>query len=227
MYKIGIVTALTEESSQLKQCFGDCVKLHVDAVYTVYEYRYCDKSIYLINSGVGEIAGALASQYLILKFGAECILNVGVVGSLNRNYVRGQLVVVKEVVNYDFTARYSDDSVAGIYIGKDSFVLQADKRLPILFDSFASLPKVRIASADKFVDDKELKDRLVDKFGCDICDMESCGILFACENSNVPYLMIKCISDNADENAQESFEEAINGGVEQYVKYISEFIKTL
>lgn len=227
MLKIGIVTALTEESSLLKQCFGNCVKVHEDGVYKVYEYNYFGKSIYLINSGVGEIAGALASQYLILSLGAECILNVGVVGSLNKKYKRGQLVVVKEIVHYDFTAKYSDDSVAGIYIGKDSFDMRADERLPQKFMHFATLPQVRIASADKFVDDKELKYRLVDKFGCDICDMESCGIYFACENNKVPYLLVKCISDNADENAEESFEQAISGGVEHYVEYISEFIKTL
>ncbi|MDE6551036.1 MAG: 5'-methylthioadenosine/S-adenosylhomocysteine nucleosidase [Clostridia bacterium] len=224
---IGIVTALADESVYLRQCFGTVINLFRDGGYTVYQYKFADKNIFMINCGVGEIAAALATQYLIFHYNVGCLLNVGLVGSLCDEYKRGQLVAVKEIVHYDFTRMYSDDEIAGIHMGHESFVLSFDTPLLDNFVTMSQLPAVRIASGDKFVDVTALKLRLADKFGCEICDMESAGIHFACVNSNVPYIMIKCVSDNADEGANESFYEAIDGGVKQYVDYVKKFIINL
>lgn len=226
MDRIGIITALADESTCLRENIGEYSGCS-DGIYKVYRYKFLGKDIYLINSGVGEIAAALAAQYLISQFKVQALFNVGLVGSLNKQYKRGDLVAVKEIVHYDFTVRYSDDSVAGVYIGKDSSVFEADRRLIDALEVIADIPQVRIATADKFVDDSTLKSRLISKFGCDICDMESMGLYFACEKYNVPLLMIKCVSDNADENAEVSFSEAINGGVRQYVDYVAKLLEKI
>lgn len=226
-YKIGIVTALADESVHLRECFGIATCVHEDGAYAVSEYSFAGKSIYMVNSGVGEIAAALATQHLIYRYGVNCILNVGLVGSLCDEFKRGQLVAVNEIVHYEFTASYSDEQVEGIYIGHDSYILSADTSMLDAFLSISRLPLARIATGNKFVDATDLKNKLAVKFGCKICDMESAGIHFACINSGVPYVMIKCISDNADEDANESFTQAIDGGVRHYVDYVKTFIANI
>ena len=86
---------------------------------------------------------------------------------------------------------------------------------------------VRIVSGDKFVDDNEFRDWLINHFGGEICDMESAGIYFACKNHNVPFLMIKAVSDSADDNANEDFQATIDAGVTFYVEAVKTLIDYL
>ena len=86
---------------------------------------------------------------------------------------------------------------------------------------------MRIASGDKFVNDSAFKNMLVERFSCDICDMESAGLFFVCERYNLPLIMVKCVSDNADEGADESFSRVVDAGVGQYVACVKELLKQL
>ena len=115
----------------------------------------------------------------------------------------------------------------GIHIDRDSAILTPSIAIAEKSEHLAVLPKVRIASGDKFVNDSAFKNMLVERFSCDICDMESAGLFFVCERYNLPLIMVKCVSDNADESADESFNEAINAGVGQYVACVKELLKQL
>lgn len=226
MERVGIVTALADESAVLRENLGQYMGTDSGA-YEVHKYLLEGKSVYLINSGVGEIAAALAAQYLALQYKADAILNVGLVGSLNKDLKRGCLALVKEAVHYDFSRSYTDASCMGIHIGRDSAILTPDISIAEKSEHLSLLPKVRIASGDKFVNDSAFKEMLVNKFGCDICDMESAGLFFACERFDLPLIMVKCVSDNADEGADVSFNEVVNAGVGQYVTCVKELLKQL
>lgn len=226
MERVGIVTALADESAILRENLGQYLGADC-GVYEVHKYLLEGKQVYLINSGVGEIAAAMAAQYLAMQYKIEIVLNVGLVGSLNKNLRRGMLALVKEVVHYDFTPSYSDISRMGIHIDRDSAILTPSIAIAEKSEHFSELPKVRIASGDKFVNDSAFKNMLVERFSCDICDMESAGLFFVCERYNLPLIMVKCVSDNADESADESFNEAINAGVGQYVARVKELLKQL
>lgn len=226
MKRVGIVTALADESDVLRDNLGQYLGT-IEGAFVVYKYLLEGKQIFLINSGVGEIAAAMAAQYLITDCHADIILNVGLVGSLSKSLKRGMLALVKEVVHYDFTRSYSDPSCTGIHIGRDSAILTPDISVAEKSERLFLLPKVRIASGDKFVNDSAFKEMLVTKFNCDICDMESAGLFFVCERFNLPLIMVKCVSDNADEDADENFNHAINAGVGQYVSGVKELLKHL
>ena len=72
MERVGIVTALADESAVLRENLGQYMGTDSGA-YEVHKYLLEGKSVYLINSGVGEIAAALAAQYLALQYKAEAI----------------------------------------------------------------------------------------------------------------------------------------------------------
>ena len=83
MERVGIVTALADESAILRENLGQYLGADC-GVYEVHKYLLEGKQVYLINSGVGEIAAAMAAQYLAMQYKIEIVLNVGLVGSLNK-----------------------------------------------------------------------------------------------------------------------------------------------
>lgn len=224
--RIGMVVALPDESKHLLKAFGDKAATYKFGNIVVTEYDYRAAKIYVADSGVGEISAALSTQLLILQFKAEVILNFGVVGGLTSDLDCGGVAYVGEIVHYDFTASYKDKDAAGKYLFQpESFIFPADKNMLQLAKEVIGDKKVaRIVTGDKFVDDNEFRDWLIGHFGGEICDMESAGIYFACRNHNVPFLMIKAVSDSADENAEADFNATINAGVTFYVDAVQKLI---
>lgn len=145
---------------------------------------------------VGEIAAAAACQLLITEFKVGLIFNFGVVGALTEQTSLLSNVLVKSVVHYDMDTSAIDKLPQGRYGCFDGVAVECDKTLINKALSVVSLPVVTCASADKFVADPAQKALLASKFGADICDMESAGVLFTCKFNNVPCLMVKCISDS-------------------------------
>ena len=192
--KIGIFTAMEKEATSFLQ--ADAVKEVVGA-FTFYKFALGKHSAVLCcPPTVGEIGASSACQLLITKYNVDCILNFGVVGALTPKTSVQSFVYVKDVVHYDMDVSQADGYPVGKYVCFDNVAVQCDKTLLDKALQFNNLPTVRCASADKFVGTAEGKTALNKKFGAEICDMESAGILFACRFNNVPCLLVKCISDS-------------------------------
>ncbi|MCH5157118.1 MAG: 5'-methylthioadenosine/S-adenosylhomocysteine nucleosidase [Clostridiales bacterium] len=199
--KIGIFTAMEKEAASFLQ--EDAVKETVGA-FTLYKFMLGKHSAVLCcPPSVGEIAASAACQLLITKYNVDCILNFGVVGALTPKASVQSFVYVKDVVHYDMDVSLADGFPVGKYGCFDDVAVQCDKSLLNKALHFNNLPAVRCASADKFVGTVEGKTDLNIKFGADICDMESAGILFACRFNNVPCLLVKCISDSLTDGFEE------------------------
>ena len=192
--KIGIFTAMEKEASSFLKC--DVVK-EVVGGFTVYRFALGKHDAVLCcPPSVGEIAASAACQLLITKYNVDCILNFGVVGALTPKASVQSFVYVKDVVHYDMDVSAADGTPVGRYGCFDDVAVQCDQTLLRKAKQLNDLPRVRCASADKFVDGSEQKLELNYNFGAEICDMESAGILFACRFNSVPCLLVKCISDS-------------------------------
>lgn len=229
MKRIGLVVALEAERNSLYLKLGDYLKKENYGNIVVTQFKKGDLQIYMADSGIGEISAALATQLLIIKYGVEIIINFGVVGSLVNKYNSGDVVLVGEVVHYDFSMQLSDKNMAGKYpFSRDNFVLNANiKYLEIAKQLLGNINIVRIASGDKFVDMTDMKNWLVNHFSCEICDMESAGIHLACSNNSIPYIMIKAVSDNADESAAQDFAETVTKGISFYINAVEAIIDAI
>lgn len=227
--RIGMVVALPEEQEHLIKSFGKYVDKYKFGEIKVTEFNYKDCKIFMADSGVGEIAAALSTQLLILKFNVDVILNFGVVGGLSSDLDCGGVAYVGEIVHYEFTTSCKNKEMAGKYLFQpDSFVFNADKQmLKLAKKVIGDCKVVRIVSGDKFVDDNEFRNWLINHFGGEICDMESAGIYFACINHDIPFLMIKAVSDSADDNASADFNATIDAGVTFYADAVKKFIDYL
>lgn len=229
MRKIGLVVAMEEEMSEIYGKLGKFIAIEEKGALKISIFENDGVSLYLIGSGIGEIAAAIATSILINEYSVEAIINFGVVGALNSKYKSKDVVFVNEVVHYDFTFSVSDETQYGKYaFNRNNFVNKIDEQtIGLAQKALGEIPHVRLATADKFVDSAKLKNVLVEKFQADICDMESMGLYIACRNWAIPLFMIKAVSDDADETAQISFEEIIKGGVNFYIVAVKKLIEIL
>lgn len=190
--RIGIFTALEEESRSFLQHAESCVQV---GDFTVWKLDIGD--VYLCRPPVvGEIAAAAACQLLISRFNVQAILNFGVVGALTEQTRTFSTMYVHSVVHYAKDTTGIDDCPLGQYECFPSVAVDTDGDLLKTALTVHKLPVVRCASADKFVADSGEKSMLNSLFGADICDMESAGVLFTCKFNGVPCLLIKCVSDS-------------------------------
>lgn len=191
--KIGIFTVQREASSFLR---ADAVKQTV-GMFTVYKFTLGKHDAVLCcPPSVGEISASAACQLLITDYHVDCIFNFGVVGALTPKMSTQSFVYVKDVVHYDMDTSVVEGYPVGKYSCFDDVAVTCCQTLLAKAMKINSLPAVRCASADKFVDGAEPKTALHKQFGADICDMESAGILFTCRFNNVPCLLVKCVSDS-------------------------------
>ena len=194
MKKMGLVVAVEVQSVLNK--YGTPVKEEKIDAYNVLTYNLNNNTLYVISCGVGEIAAAAATQFCISKLNCKMIITFGIVGGLTKEMSETKTCIVERIVHYDFDtsadtkykpAQYS--AYPDIYIPSTPELV--DKALAIKSD----LKKVTIASGDKFVGTASKKKKLHKTFNADICDMEAAGIALTCNRNNIPFLMIKCVSD--------------------------------
>ncbi|MBE5742727.1 MAG: 5'-methylthioadenosine/S-adenosylhomocysteine nucleosidase [Clostridiales bacterium] len=219
MKKIGMVVAMQSEVESFLSARDLSVKHTKNGGFDIISFNIGKNQIICVQSGVGEIYAAAATQMLISVYGVDAVINFGVCGSLIDDIVVGEVVLVEGVIHYDFDTSAIDDCEVGRYMQYPELTLRPDEGLiNLVVGLFPAITKVTCASADKFVADESKKDYLNRKFGTAVCEMESAGVLLTCINANVPCLIVKAVSDG--KGGAEEFKEMVRHASEQYVDLI-------
>ncbi|MBE5873538.1 MAG: 5'-methylthioadenosine/adenosylhomocysteine nucleosidase [Lachnospiraceae bacterium] len=232
MSKIGIIGAMELEVEQLKS------KMTVSNIVTkagmeFYEGNLNGASVVVVRSGIGKVNAALCVQILVDLFEVTHIINTGVAGSLNAALDIGDILISKDAIHHDM-----DTTIFGYQLGEvpqmGTREFKADERLMSLAKN--SCEKVnegihaivgRVVSGDQFISSKEVKERLIANFQGDCAEMEGASIAHGAYLNKVPFVIIRAISDKADDSAEmdyPSFERAAAAHsaklVEDMVQYI-------
>ena len=207
MKRIGMVVAMKKEILPFIENSGVEVFNESVGKYQISYFNYLDKEIYIVESGVGEIYAAGATQLLISKYEVECIINFGVCGLLNDKLNLLETVLVDGIVHYDFDLSKIDNLPVGQYPNMDRVIPCKNSLMDVVTSINPSIQKVICASADKFVVDSDVKDNLYKEYNASICEMESAGVALTCLNNNIPFAVIKAVSDG-------------KGGVDEYRKLV-------
>lgn len=206
MKKFGMIAAV--EIDAVKKMYGEPLKEETAGGFPVYTYTFADKTLYVLHSGIGEIAAASATQVLISEYKVECILNFGVVGGLTEEMSSTPLCVVEKVVHYPFDTSEIDHCEVGRYV-EDYPTIYMPATPSLVKEVVRMNPNIKVvtcASGDKFVGSAEEKEKIHREFHADICEMESAGIIKTANKNNVPCLCIKMVADT------------VNGGADEYTK---------
>ena len=203
--KIGLLVAVEMDSVFAR--YGTPGKTERRGGFDVFHYENDSYILHVIHSGIGEIAAAAAAELLIDRYGVGMIVNFGVVGGLTEEMAQTKTCVVTRVVHYDFDLSGIDNVLPAQYPGFQDVYLPADAGLVEKAREICpELKPVTCASADKFVGNREDKERLHRLFDADICEMESAAVLLTCRRNGVPCLMIKAVSDGLSGGGEEYYD---------------------
>ena len=161
----------------------------------------------VVRSGIGKVNAAVCTQILVDRYGVDAVVNTGIAGSLRNEINIGDIVLATDAVQHDMDATCFDYPVGKIP-QMDVYEFQADEKLRELAKACSRevIPDVgvfegRVVSGDQFVSSREKKDWLVKTFGGYCTEMEGAAIAQAAYLNNIPFLVIRSISDKADDSA--------------------------
>lgn len=173
--------------------------------FAAHRYGLYGHEVWAVESGVGEIRAAAATQALICEFRPDAILNLGVCGGLDERIPLAQPLIVSNVIHYDFDISGVDGCEPAKYEWYPSVHIPAN--LDIVYAASGANPgilRVTCASGDKFLDRPGDKRSLHHRFEtAQICEMEAAGVLLTANLANMPALLIKAVSDGVTGGAEE------------------------
>lgn len=207
MSKIGIIGAMELEVEELKAKMNTA-NIIKKAGMEFYEGTLNSANVVIVRSGVGKVNAALCVQILADLFEVTHIINTGVAGSLNAKLDIGDILVSKDALHHDVDATIFGYQLGEVpQLGVREFA--ADEGLAKL--AIESCEKVnpdikaltgRVVSGDQFISSKEVKTKLIENFHGDCAEMEGASIAHGAHLNNIPFVIIRAISDKADDSAE-------------------------
>jgi len=207
--KIAIMGAMPEEIEPLLSRVENVRKTEY-AANTYYEAEYRDKEIVIAYSKIGKVNAALTAATMIEHFGCELLLFTGVAGAVDPALKIGDLVVATQLCQHDL-----DITVFGHphgYVPEGSVYVEPSRELIHIAKKVADekgieLKKGVIATGDQFIADPERKEWIASTFDADAIEMEGAAVAVVCDALDVPFFVLRAISDAADMDAAFDFDE--------------------
>lgn len=225
MSKIGIIYAIKEELDASLEYFDKENEYKLFDL-TFYECKYKEKECVLVQCGIGKVNAARCTQILIDNIEVDYIINVGVAGGVSKDVKICDVVIGNKLIQHDFDLRpfnYERGYIpnVGQFINCDEYLIRNAEKIKIDAKTHVGV----IASGDIFVTEELMGKKINDKFNALCVEMEGASIAQICYLSNIPFLVIRSISDspNKEANNNLTFDEF----VEKSSKVAAEFITKL
>lgn len=205
-YKLGIIGAMEQEVETLLSLMENR-KETLHAGSTFHEGSLQGLPVVVVQCGIGKVNAALCAQILCDCYGVTHLTNTGIAGSLCNGLDIGDLVISQDAMHHDFDCchfGYPRGQVAGM----DVVAFPADETL--IAYAFAAAEKIhpghvktgRIASGDQFVCDSQVKNGIIETTHALCTEMEGAAIAQTAYRNQIPFVIIRAISDKADNSAQ-------------------------
>ena len=219
---LGIIGAMEIEVARLKEAMQNVVvKNKAGMEFCQGELAGCPAVV--VRSGVGKVNAAMCAQILVDDFGVDAIVNTGIAGSLKAEINIGDMVICSDTLQHDMDATGFGYPV-GVIPQMECSTFVADEKLQKLAQECCAVvnPEIstfvgRVVSGDQFISDKAQKQWLTDTFAGYCTEMEGAAIAQAAYRNQVPFLIIRAISDKADDSATMDYPEFEAKAVEHSV----------
>jgi adenosylhomocysteine nucleosidase len=204
-------------------------ELSEHAMLKFYSGVYEGVEVVSLFCGVCKVNAAIATQLLINKFEVTHIILTGVAGALNKQLEIGDIVISSEVAYHDVAHGILTEYQPWM----EDIYFKADVELLKLCENIAnslSIPSKchigRVITGEAFITHNE-RERLIEIFNPLCVDMESASVAHTCYVNNIPFIVIRSMSDDADENGSETFENNIEMAALNSIKFVECLIKRL
>jgi len=226
---IGIMGAMPEEVAPILEKVGSYKTVEY-ANNKYYEAEYKGLKLMIAYSKIGKVFSTLTATTMIEKFGIEKLLFSGVAGAVNPNLKVGDLVVATKLAQHDLDITAFGHPHGFVPEGKQ--FVESDATLRELAKVVAAEMDLKllegiIATGDQFVCDVARKDFIATTFSADALEMEGASVAVVCDALNVPFFILRAISDAADMDASFSFDEFLEHSAIQSATFVVNMVDKL
>ncbi len=227
---IGIIGAMDIEVNNLKALIENKQTKTISGIEFVWGYIY-NKEVVVAKCGIGKVFAAICAQTMILNFNPEYIINTGVAGTLTTELSVGDIAISDNVVQHDMDTSPLGDPV-GLVSGINVINFNANKPLiksveAVLKENNFNFKTGIIASGDQFIATKTQKESIVKNFNAIACEMEGASIGHTAYVNNVPFIVIRAISDSADDSSTLDYPTFLKMAAENSTKITLNLIKRI
>ncbi|HOP74422.1 MAG TPA: 5'-methylthioadenosine/adenosylhomocysteine nucleosidase [Bacillota bacterium] len=230
---VGVITAVTSERDAILQKMTDIQK---QVIYGIefYKGKVNGKPCITAMSGIGKVNAARCTQVMIDRFKPDYIINIGSAGGLHPELKIGDVVISTACIQYDVDLTAFGIAKGAFEEGDDGFI-KADPQLAAQCEAamercVAGQYKVLmgpIATGDQFNDSPTVKEELYREFGAYCNEMEGAAVAAVCAACQVPFVVIRSISDNSDEDGLTMYENFKRLAAERCVHFFINLLDEL
>lgn len=226
MKTIGIIGAMDEEVLRLKEKM-QVEKVEKKAGMEFFQGALCGKNVVVVKSGIGKVNAGICTQILVDDFGVDGVINTGIAGSLKNEINIGDIVLSEDALQHDMDAvgfGYEPGVIPrmeqSVFKG-DAVLLKLAKEVNEEVNPDIGTFVGRVVSGDQFISDDKKKEFLVKQFSGYCTEMEGAAIGQVCYLNQIPFLVIRAISDKADHSATMDYGEFEAKAIAHTVRLVS------
>lgn len=227
---IGIIGAMDIEVEKIKNLAQNVHEEKISGITYLLGELY-GKPIVVAKCGIGKVFSAVCTQTMILSYKPQLIINIGVAGGLDERLGIGDIVIADSVVQHDMDTTPLGEP-AGFLSEIGLVKIPADEVISQKLKKAAEKSGLRcitgtVASGDVFVSTADRKQFIKETFNAAACEMEGASIGTVCYINNVPFGILRAISDGANDDAGMDFPTFAKSSSENSARVIESFIKEL
>lgn len=187
------------------------------------------KRVAIAKCGIGKVFAAMCAEAMIVKYSPALLVNTGVGGALAKGISPTDIVIASELCQHDMDTSALGDEV-GLISGINKIYFEADCRAVNILSAAAEEKGYkhhigRIATGDRFVADYATKQLIKDRFDAKACEMEGGAIAQTATVNEVPFAVIRAISDSADGEASMEYMSFLPIAAERSMALTLELVK--
>jgi len=228
---IGIIAAMAEELEILLKDLTLEEKKE-KANMTFHKGNLYGKDVVAVVCGIGKVNSAVCTQILVSEYNVDKVINVGVAGGIGKDIYPGDIVIADNLVQHDMDTTAFGDKMGQIP-RLDTFDFKCDAEMVSLAKKACEkIPELnnftgRIVSGDQFIANIEKIQWLDKEFGAISCEMEGASIAQVCYLNSIPFVVIRSISDNANNGAHMDYQKFIPVAVKNSTQILNKMLEMM
>jgi len=223
MQTIGIIGALPTELTGIRRRLGAGEVLHKSG-FDFYINMLGNKRIVNACCGISKVNAAVCCQAMIESFETDAIINTGIAGGMHSDVKICDIVISSDVLPHDVEPRFLTNypPYCGIFKADSALIkIACDICEEKQYIHFVG----RIVSGEAFISSNEVKNSIIAKYDPHAVDMESAAIGHCCFLNNTPFVSVRCISDNADDQGEMTYDEFENIAAEKVAEVVIDMVR--
>ncbi|WP_291292185.1 5'-methylthioadenosine/adenosylhomocysteine nucleosidase [Enterococcus sp.] len=229
--KIGIIGAMEEEIKMLREALEAPLSWERAGALFI-SGSIGNHEVIVVRSGIGKVAASLTTSLLIQQYGVNMVINTGSAGGIGAGLAVGDLVISEKLAYFDVDVTgfgYTYGQLPGgmpLYFEASRYLISEMTKA-----AQATNHQVKnglIVTGDSFINDGQKVHEILEHFPDALaCEMEGAAIAQTAKQFNIPFLVVRAISDTADHAATVSFDEFIVEAGKRSAEMVLAFVKRL